>query len=159
MAATPSLSCLKRPVSARLHVAGGARSGTGRLQLGQQARPTLLWRLPHRRANLAALNGVAGQQGRRRRQWPARQPALAGPMPACGRHAGRHVCLPDFLRPAADHERVSEFQLKLMDITSENLGIPETEYSATVRTPSRLPSLRGRAPRIPHVRNSAPLSP
>jgi hypothetical protein len=27
---------------------------------------------------------------------------------------------------------VSEFELKLMDINSENLGIPETEYSATV---------------------------
>lgn len=32
----------------------------------------------------------------------------------------------------ADQGRVSEFELKLMDITSENLGIPETEYSATV---------------------------
>ncbi len=27
---------------------------------------------------------------------------------------------------------MSEFELKLMDITSENLGIPDTEYSATV---------------------------
>eukprot|EP00887_Chlorella_sp_A99_P007377 scaffold2.g7377.t1 len=42
------------------------------------------------------------------------------------------------LRPlsAADQERVSEFELKLMDITSENLGIPDTEYSATVRMPA-----------------------
>lgn len=41
---------------------------------------------------------------------------------------------PHPLRPAqrADQDRVSEFELKLMDITSENLGIPETEYSATV---------------------------
>lgn len=30
---------------------------------------------------------------------------------------------------------MSEFELKLMDITSENLGIPDTEYSATVRPP------------------------
>jgi proliferating cell nuclear antigen len=38
--------------------------------------------------------------------------------------------------PAAGQGRVSEFELKLMDITSENLGIPETEYSATVQMPS-----------------------
>ena len=31
---------------------------------------------------------------------------------------------------------MSEFELKLMDINSENLGIPETEYSATVRMPA-----------------------
>lgn len=41
-----------------------------------------------------------------------------------------------FLFETPSHERVSEFELKLMDITSENLGIPETEYSATVRMPS-----------------------
>jgi proliferating cell nuclear antigen len=33
-------------------------------------------------------------------------------------------------------DRVSEFELKLMDISSENLGIPETEYSATIRMPA-----------------------
>jgi proliferating cell nuclear antigen len=32
--------------------------------------------------------------------------------------------------------RVSEFELKLMDIDSEHLGIPDTEYSCTVRMPS-----------------------
>ena len=32
-------------------------------------------------------------------------------------------------RAAAGQDRVSEFELKLMDITSENLGIPDTEYS------------------------------
>ncbi|KAL4448812.1 hypothetical protein ABPG77_007529, partial [Micractinium sp. CCAP 211/92] len=36
-----------------------------------------------------------------------------------------------FLFETPNQERVSEFELKLMDITSENLGIPETEYSAT----------------------------
>ncbi|KAL4422881.1 hypothetical protein ABPG75_009078 [Micractinium tetrahymenae] len=41
-----------------------------------------------------------------------------------------------FLFETPNQERVSEFELKLMDITSENLGIPETEYSATVRMPS-----------------------
>lgn len=33
--------------------------------------------------------------------------------------------------PLAEGDRVSEFELKLMDISSENLGIPETEYAAT----------------------------
>ena len=32
----------------------------------------------------------------------------------------------------AEQSRVSEFELKLMDISSENLGIPETEYAAVV---------------------------
>ena len=39
-------------------------------------------------------------------------------------------------RPAGQ-DRVSEFELKLMDITSENLGIPDTEYAATVRCARR----------------------
>ncbi|WIA10126.1 hypothetical protein OEZ86_000290 [Tetradesmus obliquus] len=33
-------------------------------------------------------------------------------------------------------ERFADFSLKLMDIDSEHLGIPETEYSATIRMPS-----------------------
>jgi proliferating cell nuclear antigen len=33
-------------------------------------------------------------------------------------------------------DRVSEFELKLMDIESEHLGIPDTEYSCTIRMPS-----------------------
>eukprot|EP00879_Flechtneria_rotunda_P020485 GHRR01021553.1.p1 GENE.GHRR01021553.1~~GHRR01021553.1.p1 ORF type:complete len:191 (+),score=47.83 GHRR01021553.1:473-1045(+) len=33
-------------------------------------------------------------------------------------------------------DRVSDFSLKLMDIDSEQLGIPETEYSANIRIPS-----------------------
>lgn len=37
---------------------------------------------------------------------------------------------------------MSEFELKLMDITSENLGIPETEYSATVGFAPQLQRLR-----------------
>ncbi|EFN51982.1 hypothetical protein CHLNCDRAFT_139488 [Chlorella variabilis] len=41
-----------------------------------------------------------------------------------------------FLFESAGQGRVSEFELKLMDITSENLGIPDTEYSATVSMPS-----------------------
>mmetsp|Transcript_16322 Transcript_16322/g.36979 ORF Transcript_16322/g.36979 Transcript_16322/m.36979 type:complete len:262 (-) Transcript_16322:8-793(-) len=35
-----------------------------------------------------------------------------------------------------DQERVSDFDLKLMDIDSEHLGIPDTEYRAVVRLPA-----------------------
>ena len=35
-----------------------------------------------------------------------------------------------------NQERISDFELKLMDIDSEQLGIPDTEYTATVRMPS-----------------------
>lgn len=31
---------------------------------------------------------------------------------------------------------MSDFELKLMDIDSEHLGIPDTEYAATVTLPS-----------------------
>jgi proliferating cell nuclear antigen len=41
-----------------------------------------------------------------------------------------------FMFESPANERVAEFELKLMDITSENLGIPETEYAATVKMPS-----------------------
>ena len=41
-----------------------------------------------------------------------------------------------FLFEAPDGGRVAEFELRLMDITSENLGIPDTEYAATVRMPA-----------------------
>lgn len=37
---------------------------------------------------------------------------------------------------AADHDRISDFELKLMDIDSEHLGIPDTEYAAVVKMPS-----------------------
>ena len=39
-----------------------------------------------------------------------------------------------FESPSAD--RVSDFELRLMDIDSEQLGIPDTEYAATVKMPS-----------------------
>mmetsp|Transcript_38786 Transcript_38786/g.51108 ORF Transcript_38786/g.51108 Transcript_38786/m.51108 type:complete len:261 (+) Transcript_38786:123-905(+) len=35
-----------------------------------------------------------------------------------------------------DQTRISDFELKLMDIDSEHLGIPETEYKATISLPS-----------------------
>ena len=42
----------------------------------------------------------------------------------------QHYADPHFAFPASD------FDLKLMDIDSEHLGIPETEYSATIRMPA-----------------------
>jgi proliferating cell nuclear antigen len=36
----------------------------------------------------------------------------------------------------ADSTRVSEFEMRLMDIDGEHLGIPETEYKAVVTMPS-----------------------
>lgn len=41
-----------------------------------------------------------------------------------------------FMFEAANQERISDFELKLMDIDSEQLGIPDTDYSATVKMPS-----------------------
>jgi proliferating cell nuclear antigen len=35
-----------------------------------------------------------------------------------------------------DKDRISDFELKLIDIDSEHLGIPDTEYTCTVRMPS-----------------------
>jgi proliferating cell nuclear antigen len=35
-----------------------------------------------------------------------------------------------------NQDRVSDFDFKLMDIESEHLGIPETEYKCNVRLPS-----------------------
>eukprot|EP01112_Ceratiomyxa_fruticulosa_P014430 TRINITY_DN412_c0_g1_i2.p1 TRINITY_DN412_c0_g1~~TRINITY_DN412_c0_g1_i2.p1 ORF type:complete len:265 (-),score=54.29 TRINITY_DN412_c0_g1_i2:101-895(-) len=41
-----------------------------------------------------------------------------------------------FLFEAPKNERVSEFELKLMDIQSEHLGIPDTEYSVVIKMPA-----------------------
>jgi hypothetical protein len=38
--------------------------------------------------------------------------------------------------PNTDQDKISDFELKLMDIDSEHLGIPDTEYAATVKMPS-----------------------
>ena len=35
-----------------------------------------------------------------------------------------------------NQERISEFELKLMDIESEHLGIPDTEYKCNIRLPA-----------------------
>ena len=37
---------------------------------------------------------------------------------------------------APDQDKISDFELKLMDIDSEHLGIPDTEYSAVVKMPA-----------------------
>lgn len=37
---------------------------------------------------------------------------------------------------SAKQDRISDFDMKLMEIESEHLGIPDTEYSCTVRLPS-----------------------
>ena len=38
----------------------------------------------------------------------------------------------DFAYFILDNERVSEYELKLMDIDQEHLSIPETDYDATI---------------------------
>jgi len=42
----------------------------------------------------------------------------------------------DFTFESSEKDRISEYAIKLMDIDQEHLGIPETEYSATVTMPS-----------------------
>ncbi len=36
----------------------------------------------------------------------------------------------------SDEDRISDFEMKLMDIDSEHLGIPDTDYNAQVKMPS-----------------------
>lgn len=36
----------------------------------------------------------------------------------------------------SDQDKIADFEMKLMDIDSEHLGIPEAEYHAIVRMPS-----------------------
>ena len=62
-------------------------------------------------------------------------PRLGLPPPGVPPHLLLRACLLA-ARPAADQERLSEFDLKLMDIDSEHLGIPEAEYDATVSGPA-----------------------
>lgn len=44
------------------------------------------------------------------------------------------MCFPTNVLKAQD--KISDFEMKLMDIDSEHLGIPEAEYHAIVRMPS-----------------------
>lgn len=41
-----------------------------------------------------------------------------------------------FMFESPNQDRISDFEVKLMDIDSEHLGIPDTEYMVTVRMPS-----------------------
>merc|ERR1711935_992591 len=41
-----------------------------------------------------------------------------------------------FMFESPDQDKISDFELKLMDIDSVHLGIPDTEYAATVKMPS-----------------------
>merc|ERR1719219_2787337 len=41
-----------------------------------------------------------------------------------------------FIYERANHERVSKFEMKVMDIDSEHLGIPTQEYDAVIELPS-----------------------
>jgi proliferating cell nuclear antigen len=41
-----------------------------------------------------------------------------------------------FMFENSSQDRISDFELKLMDIDSEHLGIPDTEYHATVKMPA-----------------------
>lgn len=65
-------------------------------------------------------------------------------LPSCSNHLVRHSNLQltglekacDWTDEGAGQDRISDFELKLMDIDSEHLGIPDTEYDATVKMPS-----------------------
>lgn len=41
-----------------------------------------------------------------------------------------------FMFENKDQDKISDFELKLMDIDSEHLGIPDTEYTCTIKMPS-----------------------
>jgi proliferating cell nuclear antigen len=36
----------------------------------------------------------------------------------------------------ADQDKFADYELRLMDLDSEHLGIPDTEYSCTIKMPS-----------------------
>lgn len=42
-----------------------------------------------------------------------------------------------FMFESPNQDKISDFEMKLMDIDSEHLGIPETEYEAIIRMPSQ----------------------
>ena len=42
----------------------------------------------------------------------------------------------NFVFESSGNDRFSEYDIKLMDIDQEHLGIPETEYAATIEMPS-----------------------
>lgn len=47
------------------------------------------------------------------------------------------LCTPSYLSLlSSDQDKISDFEMKLMDIDSEHLGIPEEEYEAVITMPS-----------------------
>lgn len=42
----------------------------------------------------------------------------------------------NFTFESSESDRISEYDIKLMDIDQEHLGIPDTEYAATITLPS-----------------------
>ena len=46
------------------------------------------------------------------------------------------LCLCCFDECTKAQDKIADFEMKLMDIDSEHLGIPEAEYHAIVRMPS-----------------------
>jgi proliferating cell nuclear antigen len=42
----------------------------------------------------------------------------------------------NLLFESSENDRISEYDLKLMDIDQEHLGIPDTEYAATISMPA-----------------------
>ncbi len=48
----------------------------------------------------------------------------------------RNVHLLASLPLPAEQDKISEFELKLMDIDSDHLGIPDTEYTAKITMPA-----------------------
>ena len=61
------------------------------------------------------------------------QPSLTRGVSVQAEDAGDTVT---FMFESQGQERISDFELKLMDIDSEQLGIPDTEYAATVKMPA-----------------------
>lgn len=41
-----------------------------------------------------------------------------------------------FMFESQNQEKVSDYEMKLMNLDQEHLGIPETQYSCTIRMPS-----------------------
>lgn len=67
-----------------------------------------------------------------------RESALIGPdLDIADKHIDdRHCFRLCIATPSAGAARIGEYEMKLMDIDSEQLGIPETDYDAKIRMPS-----------------------
>ncbi|GFS39229.1 proliferating cellular nuclear antigen 1 [Actinidia rufa] len=60
---------------------------------------------------------------------PSRPMMAVTPSPSCSKVQVRFTC-------CFAQDKIADFEMKLMDIDSEHLGIPEAEYHAIVRMPS-----------------------